>query len=207
MRAHDRHDSSFSAVMAGLLIFKRFWPRYHMVLVTALGVGLAAIWGHVPWHEMPVKRREPLFIQPQWSLASTLSLALPLVMVSLTGQFLPGMVILRNAGYDTPARPIIVITSLASLGAALFGGISTVLAAITAALCTGKDAHEDPSRRYVAGVANGVFYLLAGSFGGSVIWLFIASGMVLLGLGSAFWGVVISMCAHWAHGLKKPASA
>lgn len=236
-------------MVAAFLLCKRRWPRYHMVLVMALGVGMTAIWGHVPWQDMPLKWSVPLFIQPQWSWASTLSLALPLVMVSLTGQFLPGMAILRSAGYDTPARPIIVATSVASLGTACFGGITTVLAAITAALCTGKEAHEDPAKRYVAGIANGVFYLLAGSFGGSMIWLFTtlpkafvavlaglallgaitanvvgavndvahreaavlsfvvtASGMVFLGLGSAFWGVVIGGVAHWALGPMKPAS-
>ena len=81
----------------------------------------------------------PTFITPEWTWGTTLSLALPLVLVSLTGQFLPGMAILHLSGYRTPARPIIAATSLASLGVAVFGGITIVVAAITAALCTGKD--------------------------------------------------------------------
>ena len=87
----------------------------------------------------------PTFITPEWTWGTTLSLALPLVLVSLTGQVLPGMAILHLSGYRTPARPIIAATSLASLGVAVFGGITIVVAAITAALCTGKDSHEDPA--------------------------------------------------------------
>ena len=131
-------------------------------------------------------------------MGATLNLALPLVLVlmlvlvlvSVTGQFLPGMAILRTSGYSTPARPIIITTSLASLGVAFFGGITIVIAAITAALCTGKDAHEDPQKRYVAGIANGLFYLVGGCFAGTIILFFAAlpkeliavlAGLALLG--------------------------
>jgi benzoate membrane transport protein len=92
--------------------------------------------------------------------------------VSLSGQFMPGMAILHAAGYRLEARPIIAATSAVSVFTAFFGGITTVLAAITAALCTGRDAHEDPRRRYVAGLANGLFYLIGGTFGGLIVWLF-----------------------------------
>ena len=128
---------------------------------------------------------------------------------------------------------------LASIGVAFFGGITIVVAAITAALCTGKDAHEDPAKRHVAGIANGVFYLIGGTFAGTIVMVFTAlpkefiavlaglaligaiaanitavvreedhreasvitflataSGMSFLGLGSAFWGVVIGGFAY-----------
>ncbi|HYR26412.1 MAG TPA: benzoate/H(+) symporter BenE family transporter [Aquabacterium sp.] len=229
------------AMIAGFLVFKKLWPRYHMVLVLALGVCLTATLGSIPWDAFRLQWTVPVFTPPTWSWTSTLSLALPLVMVSLTGQFLPGMAILHTAGYPTPARPIIATTSLASMLVAPFGGITIVVAAITAALCTGKDAHDDPARRYVAGIANGVFYLIGGAFGGTIIWLFAvlpqafiavlaglaligaitanvvgavsdvehreaaiitflvtASGMTFLGLGSAFWGVVIGGLAYVA---------
>ena len=115
---------------------------------------------------------------------------MPLAVVSLAGQFLPGMAILRGAGYATPARPVLVATGMASLLTAPFGGITTVLAAITAALCTGRDAHEDPARRYVAGIANGVFYLVGGCLAGTIIGLFtvlpaafvaVLAGLALIG--------------------------
>jgi benzoate membrane transport protein len=144
-------------MLAGYLLLKRFSPRYHMVGVLALGVALTAALGQLLAGALQLRFTVPVFTAPAWSWASTLSLALPLVLVSLSGQFLPGMAILRTAGYATPARPILVVTSLGAMLTAPFGGITTVLAAITAALCTGKEAHADPARRYVAGVANGVF--------------------------------------------------
>jgi benzoate membrane transport protein len=237
-------------MVAGYLVAKRFWPRYHLVLVLALGVALTAALGGIHGQALSLSLAKPAFIHPEWSWASTLSLAVPLVMVSLTGQFLPGMAILRSAGYATPARPILVATSAASALVAPLGGITIVLASITAALCTGREAHDNPARRYVAGIANGVFYLVGGCLGGSLIgllsalpaefvavlaglaligaitanvlgaasdpehreaaiitFLVTASGMSFLGLGAAFWGVVIGCLAHFTLGFKLRAPA
>jgi benzoate membrane transport protein len=227
------------AMIAAYLLFKRLLPRYTIVLVLLTGALLAMLLGQTHLSGVPLMLAKPIFIRPEWTLGSTLSLAIPLVLVSLTGQHLPGMAVLRLSGYHTPARPIIAVTSLASLLVACFGGITIVIAAITAALCTGKDAHEDSAKRYVAGLANGMFYLLGGLCAGSIVLLFgalpkafvavlaglaligaigsnvvnavqeetqreaalitflaTASGMSLLGLGSAFWGVVIGSVAH-----------
>ncbi|MBS0508749.1 MAG: benzoate/H(+) symporter BenE family transporter, partial [Proteobacteria bacterium] len=115
---------------------------------------------------------KPVLVVPQFSLGALLSLSVPLVLVSLTGQYLPGMAVLRLAGYQAPSRAVLAGTGLASLAVACFGGISIVLAAITAALCTGPDAHPDPARRYVAGMANGVFYLIGALFAGTVVLAF-----------------------------------
>lgn len=123
-----------------------------------------------------------------------LSLALPLVLVSLTGQYLPGMAVLRLAGYPVPSRAIVTGTGIASLAVACFGGISIVLASITAALCTGKDAHPDPDRRYVAGIANGVFYIVGGTFAGTIVAVFAAFPAALIAAlaGLALIGAVVS---------------
>ena len=82
------------------------------------------------------------------------------------------MAILKLSGYDTPAKPIISTASLASLAVSVVGGISIVLASITGALCTGKDAHEIKEKRYIAGVSNGLFYILGSLFAGSIVMLF-----------------------------------
>ncbi len=230
---------TFSMVAAYVLL-KRFVPRYSVVLVLLVGVVLAVATGQTAGLEgIRLELVTPQFISPEWTWGSTLSLALPLVLVSLTGQFLPGMAILRNSGYSTPAKPIIGFTSVASLAVACFGGITIVIAAITAALCTSKEAHENPERRYIAGMANGFFYLVGGCFAGTIVALFYvlpreliavlaglaligaistnllgtveeaehreaavitflatASGMTFLGLGSAFWGVVLGGFAY-----------
>ncbi|MDI5984022.1 benzoate/H(+) symporter BenE family transporter [Halomonas sp. M4R5S39] len=221
------------------LVFKRLNPRYSLILLLIVGVVLAVVLEGASLHGVSIRLAEPAFIRPDWTWNATLSLAIPLVLVSLTGQFLPGMAILRTSGYATPARPIVTITSLTSFGTAFFGGITTVVAAITAAICTSKEAHEDPDKRYVAGVANGVFYLVGGTFAGTIVLLFTslpgefvavlaglaligaitsnvsafaahkdhleasvitfiatASGISFLGLGSAFWGVVVGALAY-----------
>lgn len=228
------------SMVAAYVIFKRFVPRYSVVLVLLVGVILAVASGQTAGMEgIRLELVTPQFISPEWTWGSTLSLALPLVLVSLTGQFLPGMAILRSSGYSTPAKPIIGVTSVASLAVACFGGITIVIAAITAALCTSKEAHENPERRYIAGMANGFFYLVGGCFAGTIVALFYvlpreliavlaglaligaisanllgtveeaehreaavitflatASGMTFLGLGSAFWGVVLGGFAY-----------
>ncbi|TCW82998.1 benzoate transporter [Burkholderia sp. SRS-46] len=226
-------------MIAAYVLFKRLLPRYSIVLVLLTGAALAILLGMTHLGDVSVRVAQPVFIRPEWTLGTTLSLALPLVVVSLTGQFLPGMTILRVSGYHTPARPIITATGVMSLVVACFGGITIVIAAITAAICTGKDAHEDPGKRYVAGLANGGFYLLGGIFASTIVAVFLAlpkafvavlaglaligaisanvhgiftderhreasvitflataSGMTWLGLGSAFWGIVIGSLAY-----------
>lgn len=221
------------------LVFKRLTPRYSLVLLLIAGVALAVFLEGASLEGVSVQLAEPQFIRPEWTWDATLSLAIPLVLVSLTGQFLPGMAIMRISGYSTPAKPIVIVASITSFFTAFFGGITTVIAAITAAICTSKEAHEDPDKRYVAGVANGVFYLIGGIFAGTIVALFTslpgefvailaglaligaitsnisafaaekshleasvitfiatASGMSFLGLGSAFWGVVVGALAY-----------
>ncbi|MGU7771863.1 benzoate/H(+) symporter BenE family transporter [Burkholderia sp. MR1-5-21] len=226
-------------MIAAYVLFKRLVPRYSIVLVLLTGAALAGLLGMTHLGDVSVHVAQPVFIRPEWTLGTTLSLALPLVVVSLTGQFLPGMTILRVSGYHTPARPIITATSVMSLVVACFGGITIVIAAITAAICTGKDSHEDPDKRYVAGLANGTFYLIGGIFASTIVAVFLAlpkefvavlaglaligaissnvlgifedeqhreasvitflataSGMTWLGLGSAFWGIVIGSLSY-----------
>ncbi|WP_445003878.1 benzoate/H(+) symporter BenE family transporter [Halomonas mongoliensis] len=234
---------SVPALAVGMVIaylaFKRLTPRYSLILLLVVGVVLAVVLEGASLQGVSVKMAEPQFIRPEWTWNATLSLAIPLVLVSLTGQFLPGMAILRTSGYSTPAKPIVTVTSLTSFATAFFGGITTVVAAITAAICTSREAHEDPDKRYVAGVANGLFYLVGGTFAGTIVLLFTslpgefvailaglaligaitsnvsafaahkdhleasvitfiatASGISFLGLGSAFWGVVVGALAY-----------
>jgi benzoate membrane transport protein len=177
-------------MIAAYLVFKRYLPRYSVVLLLMVGVCVAWQSGTTHFSDVRFEFVTPLLIVPAWSWTSTFSLALPLVLVTLTGQYLPGMAVLKTSGYDTAARPVIVASSLVSLAVAFTGGITIAIAAITAAMCTGREAHEDPDKRYVAGIANGAFYLLAGLCGGSIVMLFSAlpkelivclAGLALLG--------------------------
>lgn len=159
-------------MVGAYLVARRFSPRYHLLLVLLMAVALAVLLGGVEWGHLRLTWTRPVWTAPAWSWAATLSLGVPLAVVSLAGQFLPGMAILHADGYRVPARPVLVVTGTVSLVTAPFGGITTVLAAITAALCTGPDAHPDPARRWVAGLACGGFYLVGGCLAGSIIGLF-----------------------------------
>lgn len=168
-------DSMPFIVFSMLIVFliaKRLMPRYTMIWVLAAGVLLSLFLGKMNPVDVSFNLAIPQWISPEWTWNSTLNLAVPLILVSLTGQFLPGMAIMKLSGYDTPAKPIITVTSIASLAVACVGGITIVLASITAALCMGKDAHELKEKRYIAGIANGIFYILGGLFAGSIVMLF-----------------------------------
>lgn len=160
------------SMLTVFLIAKRLMPRYTMIWVLAAGVLLSLILGKMNPVDVSFSLAIPQWISPKWTWNSTLNLAVPLILVSLTGQFLPGMAIMKLSGYDTPAKPIITVTSIVSLAVACVGGITIVLASITAALCMGKDAHELKEKRYIAGIANGIFYILGGLFAGSIVMLF-----------------------------------
>lgn len=168
-------DSMPMIVFGMLIVFllaKRFSPRYTMVWVLLSGIILSLVLGKMNPVDLRFSLAIPQFIYPIWTWNAILNLALPLTLVSLSGQFLPGMAMMKVSGYDVPAKPIITVTSIASLAVACVGGITIVLASITAALCMGKDAHELREKRYITGIATGIFYILGGLFAGSIVMLF-----------------------------------
>ncbi len=187
-KATDTMPFIVFSMLACYLIAKRFSPRYTMIWVLLCGVILSVVFGKMNPVDINFALTIPTFIQPEWSWNSTFNLAIPLILVSLTGQFLPGMAILRLSDYDIPAKPIIAVSSIASLAVACVGGITIALGAITAALCTGKDAHALKEKRYIAGVANGIFYLLGGVFAGSIVAVF---GLLPIELVAALAGLAL----------------
>ena len=188
------------AMLAAYLLGKRWLPRYAIVLVALTGLAVAVATGSTRLDTLALVTARPVFTAPVFDAGVFLSFTVPLLMVSLTGQYLPGMAVLRLAGYRTPSRAVVTGTGLASMLVACFGGITIVLASITAALCTGKDAHPDPGKRYVAGVANGVFYLVGATFAGSIVLVFSAFPPALIAAlaGLALIGAIVSNLALMA---------
>ncbi len=189
-RALDSVPLVTSVMIFGFVLFKFLSRAYFLVLMVVLGVVLSVTALDANLSQLEWRLASPILIMPEWSWSSTLGLALPLVIVSLTGQFLPGFTILKASGYSFASRPIVSMLSLVSIPTAFFGGITTVIAAITASICTSPDAHENPDKRYWAGVANGVFYLIGGILAGSIVLFFtsfpsemiaIIAGLALLG--------------------------
>lgn len=182
-------------LLAGLLfgayvVLKRFTARYAVVGILVLGLAFLLIQDRVDLSGLELKFAEPVFTLPVFSLNALLSVALPLFLITLSGQYMPGMLVLRNDGFKSSANPIVTVTGLGSLLMAPFGSHGFNIAAITAAICTGREAHEDPSKRWIAGVAAGVFYILVGVFGVTLAAVFMAfpaafittlAGLALLG--------------------------
>ncbi|MBC3412995.1 benzoate/H(+) symporter BenE family transporter [Pseudomonas sp. SWRI107] len=226
-------------LIAAYMLFKRFSARYAVVGILGLGLAFLLVQGRVDMSGLALQFAAPVFTRPEFSVNALLSVALPLFLITLTGQYMPGMLVLRNDGFNTSANPIVTLTGLGSLLMAPFGSHAFNIAAITAAICTGKEAHEVPSKRWIAGIAAGVFYILVGVFGVTLAAVFmafpatfittlaglallgtiggsLASAMAegktrdaalitflaaaaninLLGVGGAFWGLVIGLLAY-----------
>lgn len=221
------------AMFAVHLLGRRFWPRYGVVGVLGIGIAFAAGADALKWSAVTVEWARPVWVTPEFSLSAIIGLGLPLFMVTMASQNMPGVAVMRGAGYDTPISPVITTTGVINLIFAPFGAFALNLAAITAAICMGPEAHEAKDKRYTAAVMAGVFYCMVGLFGAIVGGLFAAfprelivalaglalmgtignglatavveaqnreaaiitflitaSGLSMLGIGSAFWGLV-----------------
>ena len=179
---------------AAFLAGRRWWPPFAVPGVLAAGMAVAALQGRL--HLGAVLNlgesawATPVFVMPQFSLGSVVGVALPLFIVTMASQNLPGVAAQRAAGYAIPVSPVTTATGLVTLLLAPFGAFSINLAAITAALCMSPEAHANPAKRYTAPVMAGVFYTLMGLAGGAVVGLLAAfpkelisalAGLALLG--------------------------
>ncbi|GEK72383.1 MULTISPECIES: benzoate/H(+) symporter BenE family transporter [Halomonas] len=156
------------------LVAKRLWPRYAIPLVLAVGGLVAQAQGLLDLGAITPALAVPAYTAPSFDLGTLIGVGIPLFVVTMASQNLPGVAALRAAGYQPPISPLVGGTGLAGLALAPFGGFALNLAAISAAVCQGPEAHHDPRRRYAAGVAAGGFYLLLGLFGATVSSLFAA---------------------------------
>ncbi len=174
------------------LLGRRWWPRYAVPGVLLAGVVVAGWQGRLHLGAVQWQWATPVFTMPTFSLTATVGIALPLFVVTMASQNLPGVAAQRAAGYDTPVSPVVATTGLASLLLAPFGGYALNLAAITAAICMGPEAHPDPARRWQASAAAGVFYILMGLLGGAVVGLLAAfpKALVLALAGLALLGTI-----------------
>ena len=164
-------QSAFGLVLLMLLAYlaaQRLWPRYAVVTVLAAGTAYAAARGQLHLGTLDWGLTRPVFVAPVFSWQATVGMALPLFVVTMASQNLPGVAVMRAAGYALPVSRIISATGVVTMLLAPFGAFALNLAAITAAICMGPEAHEDPARRYVAGAVNGVLYCVIGLFGAAV---------------------------------------
>ena len=231
--------SQFGLVALMLAIYfagRRFNSRYTIPLTFLGGLAWAAQGGLIRFEAVSLTLAQPIFTAPTFTLSTAFGVGIPLFIVTMASQNIPGIAVLRANGYQTPASPLIGWTGLTGLLLAPFGGFSFNLAAITAAICMSPEADRDPQRRYLAAVWAGIFYLMTGVLGATVASVFsalpkelvaaiagiallgtignslhgalreegerdaaliaflvTASGLTLIGIGSAFWGLLFGL--------------
>lgn len=237
-------------MLLAYLLARRLAPRYAVLVTLAAALGYVTLRGQMQWSAPHWALTMPVFTAPQFSLTATVSLAIPLFVVTMVSQNLPGVAVMRATGYALPVSRLITLTGLATLVLAPFGAFALNFGAITAALCMGPEAHADPRRRYTATVLFGAVYVAIGLFGTVVIaalsafprelvaaiaglallgtigsaldaalreephreaalitFLVTLSGLVIAGVGSAFWGVLCGSIALFVQQYRRAGRA
>ena len=231
------------------LVLYRLAPRWAVPAAMLVAVIAVLISAGTDWLGQASIAPQLAFVTPSFDLFTVLSLGLPLFIVTMAGQNVPGFVVLSNSGYQPPVRFALVGTGLGSLGAGLFGGHAINMGAITAAIMAGPESHPDPDRRWIATLTNGLLYIPLGLAAGVAValvsaapailitavaglavlgalitsvvnaleepahrmaaivtFLIVASGIVVAGIGSAFWGLLAGGIVFvWLGWRRKPA--
>jgi benzoate membrane transport protein len=157
-------------MMVAIFALVRLWnPALAVIAALAAGITLALATGAAGWPEVRFAGPAPAFIRPALDLGALLGLALPLYLVTMAGQNLPGFATLRAAGYVPPVRSALAVTGGLSAAAAVFGAHPVNMAAITAAICLGEDVHPDRDQRWKVGVIYGAVWIGLGLAGPAVI--------------------------------------
>jgi benzoate membrane transport protein len=179
-------------MLAVYLLGRRWFARYAVIATLLTGILIAAATGTLHLGDVQLRLATPLFTMPSLSLAAVFGIALPLFIVTMASQNIPGVAVIRASGYDTPISPTIGWIGVVNALLAPFGAYALNLAAITAAICMGREAHEDPARRYVAAMAAGAFYIAIGLFGATVAALFAAfpKELIMAIAGIALFGTI-----------------
>jgi benzoate membrane transport protein len=167
-------------MLVAYLLGKRLLPRYAVLSALIVGGLIAGASGLLNFEGFKLELAVPEWTTPSFSLAAIISIGIPLFIVAMTSQNLTGMAVLRANGYETPASPLLNSTSIISILLAPFGSHGIHMAAISAAICAGPEAHENPHKRYTAAIWCGIFYAIAGIFGATLAALFAAFPKALI---------------------------
>lgn len=225
-------------VVAVFLAIRLWSPAFAVLAALATGLVLAFAGGTALPH-LSLTLPHPTFIAPHWTMGALIGLALPLYLVTMAAQNLPGFAVLRGAGFAPPVRPALTVTGGLSAISALFGAHTINMAAITAAICLGDEVHPDRAERWKVGLAYGFFWVCLAFFGPLILATFAAlppalltvvvglaltapligataaafakpeerfaaattlvtaaSGVSVLGIGGAFWGLLAGLAVH-----------
>ena len=225
-------------MMVAFFVSRVIWPKTAVMFTLLLGFLVAATQDLIIWQDVSLHVSSPIWTTPHWSWSATIGVTIPLFIVTMASQNVPGIVVLRSHDYDAPAAPLITWTGITGFVLAPFGGFAFNLSAIMAAICMGKDVDTDPTQRYRSAIWAGLFIIATGVLAGSLTGLFnsmpqalvvtiaglallgtissslntalaleaeripalitliaTASGVVIWGIGSAFWGLILGFIA------------
>jgi benzoate membrane transport protein len=155
-------------MFAVYLAARRWLPRYAVVLVLVAALIIVEAQGGLHLGDLRLRLARPVFVTPGLSAGAFFSVALPLFLVTMASQNVPGVAMIRASGYSPPISPLMIWTGATALVLAPFGAYTVNLAAITAGIVLSPEAHHDPQKRYTAAVCAGFFYMVVGAFGASV---------------------------------------
>lgn len=174
------------------LLARRLLPRYTILLVLAVGMTVVSMQDRLAWQEVQWRMAWPAFIAPEFHWPLLVSLGLPMFIATMASQNLPGIAVLKTFGYQPRVSALMTTTGIVSCVLAPIGCFSNVITSMIAAICMGKDVHEDPARRYWGAVWSGIFHIVAGLFGAAMVTLLavLPKALIMAVAGFALFGVI-----------------
>ena len=178
------------SLLAAYILSKRFWPRYSIVITVIAGIAMCPIFLNFSMPSIDFGMAKPVWVTPEFSSSAILGLALPLFVINMASQYLPGLAMIKSYGYNPHVNHLIGWTGMAQALLAPFGSYSVNIAAISAAISLDDQVHPDPQKRYIAGMSCGFFYILMGIFAATLtsflmsfpaIFITALAGIALLG--------------------------
>ncbi len=178
------------SLLAAYILSKRFWPRYSIVITVIAGIAMCPIFLNFSMPSIDFGMAKPVWVTPEFSSSAILGLALPLFVINMASQYLPGLAMIKSYGYNPHVNHLIGWTGTAQALLAPFGSYSVNIAAISAAISLDDQVHPDPQKRYIAGMSCGFFYILMGIFAATLtsflmsfpaIFITALAGIALLG--------------------------
>ena len=176
----ETHWGFIFTLLATYIVLKKALPRYCIVITVIVGFVICPLFMQFEIPPLNFSLTQPVWVTPDFSLQSLLGLAIPLFIINMASQYLPGIAMIKSYGYQPHVRQLVGWTGIAQAFFAPFGAFATNIAAISAAVSLDDQAHPDPQKRYIAGMSCGVFYILMGLFASTLTTLLISFPSVFI---------------------------
>lgn len=176
----ETHWGFIFTLLATYIVLKKALPRYCIVITVIVGFVICPLFMQFEIPPLNFSLTQPVWVTPDFSLQSLLGLAIPLFIINMASQYLPGIAMIKSYGYQPHVRQLVGWTGIAQAFFAPFGAFATNIAAISAAVSLDDQAHPNPQKRYIAGMSCGVFYILMGLFASTLTTLLISFPSVFI---------------------------